>query len=198
MKNILRIIIKGLVRFFYLIVFRVKKIDEKNIPKEGAFIMAANHVSNWDPAALVTCTKRKMNIMAKSSLFKNKFLNFVGRTFDAIPVNREKLGAETIKLAYKTIKNNEILAIFPEGTRRGLSKGGKIKTGAAYFALVTGVPVIPVGIKGEYKPFTKITLKYGEPLDFSKFQTKKPEKELLDKISNEIMENIIRLTNECP
>ena len=86
--------------------------------------------------------------------------------------------------------------LFPEGTRKGMEKNGKAQNGAAFMALRTGVPVIPVGIQGEMKPFHKVKLNYGKPLDFTKYQTNKPEKELLDKVSKEIMDNIIMLTKE--
>ena len=62
-------------------------------------------------------------------------------------------------------------------------------------ALRTGVPVIPVGIIGDMKPFHKVTLNYGKPLDFSEYKSSKPEKEVLEKVSQEIMDNIIMLTN---
>ena len=86
--------------------------------------------------------------------------------------------------------------LFPEGTRNGIQKNGKAQNGAAFMALRTGIPVIPVGIQGEMKPFHKVKLNYGKPLDFSQYKTNKPEKELLDKVSKEIMDNIIMLTNE--
>ena len=102
-----------------------------------------------------------------------------------------------MKRSLQVLKNDELLALYPEGTRNGLKKNnGKVKNGAAFIAARTGVPVIPVGIKGSFKPFTKVIINYGEPLDFSRYQSKQPEKENLEKISKEIMDNIIRLTNE--
>ena len=88
------------------------------------------------------------------------------------------------------------MGIFPKGTRNGIEKNGKAQNGVAYMAIRTGVPVIPVGIQGEMKPFKKVKLNIGEPLDFSQYKTNKPEKEILDKVSKEIMDNIIMLTNE--
>ena len=85
--------------------------------------------------------------------------------------------------------------LFPEGTRNGMSKNGRAQNGAAFMALRTGVPVIPVGIIGDMKPFHKVTLNYGKPLDFSEYKSNKPEKEVLEKVSQEIMDNIIMLTN---
>lgn len=103
---------------------------------------------------------------------------------------------ESIKYSLNLLKDGEILVIFPEGTRNGMEKNGKAQNGVAYMAIRTGVPVIPVGIQGETKPFKKVKLNIGEPLDFSQYKTNKPEKEILDKVSKEIMDNIIMLTNE--
>ena len=100
------------------------------------------------------------------------------------------------KFALKVLNDEQILVIFPEGTRNGMEKNGKAQNGTAFMALRTGVPVIPVGIQGTLKPFHKVTLNFGKPLDFSEYKTNKPDKELLDKVSKEIMDNIIMLTNE--
>ncbi len=184
------------VHLFCLIVFRVKKVGEENIKKEGAYIICANHRSNWDPPILVSSTKRLTYVMAKEELFKNNLIKWFAKKCCVFPVKRGKMDLESMKFALKILKDGQILVIFPEGTRNGLSKNGRAQNGAAFMALRTGVPVIPVGVQGTLKPFHKIKLNYGKPLDFSEYKTNKPEKELLDKVSKEIMDNIIMLTNE--
>ena len=104
---------------------------------------------------------------------------------------------EAMKICMKALKNGETLGIFPEGTRKGLEKGAKVQNGAAYMALKTNVKVVPVGISGSFKPFTKVTLNYGKPLDFSKYDSKYPEKDKLDEATKEIIDNIIMLTNSA-
>ena len=184
------------VHLFCLIVFRVKKVGEENIKKEGAYIICANHRSNWDPPILVSSTKRLTYVMAKEELFKNNLIKWFAKKCCVFPVKRGKMDLESMKFALKILKDGQILVIFPEGTRNGLSKNGRAQNGAAFMALRTGIPVIPVGVQGTLKPFHKIKLNYGKPLDFSEYKTNKPEKELLDKVSKEIMDNIIMLTNE--
>ncbi|MBR1802807.1 MAG: 1-acyl-sn-glycerol-3-phosphate acyltransferase [Clostridia bacterium] len=112
------------------------------------------------------------------------------------PVKRGGKDIESLKFSLKILKEGKILMIFPEGTRHGMAKNGKAQNGAAFMALRAGVPVIPVGIQGEMKPFHKVKLNYGKPLDFSRYQSNKPEKEVLDKVSKEIMDNIIMLTKQ--
>ena len=96
----------------------------------------------------------------------------------------------------KALKNGEAIGLFPEGTRKGLEKGAKVQNGAAYMALKAKVKVVPVGIQGTFKPFTKVKLVYGKPLDFSKYDAKNPEKDNLELATKEIMDNIIMLTKK--
>lgn len=191
----MRAVIVFLIRMFCYIVFRVGKIGKENVPKTGAYIMCANHTSNWDPPIIVACTNRKMHIMAKAELFKNKFICWFAEKCWVFPVKRGGKDIESMKHSLKVLKDGEMLMLFPEGTRNGMSKNGKAQNGAAFMALRTGVPVIPVGIIGDMKPFHKVTLSYGKPLDFSEYKSNKPEKEVLEKVSQEIMDNIIMLTN---
>ena len=191
----MRAVIVFLIRMFCYIVFRVGKIGKENVPRTGAYIMCANHTSNWDPPIIVACTNRKMHIMAKAELFKNKFICWFAEKCWVFPVKRGGKDIESMKHSLKVLKNGEMLMLFPEGTRNGMSKNGKAQNGAAFMALRTGVPVIPVGIIGDMKPFHKVTLNYGKPLDFSEYKSNKPEKEVLEKVSQEIMDNIIMLTN---
>ena len=185
-----RIFAKWCVRIFTLIVFRVKTYGQENIEKGKAYIMCANHTSNWDPPILYTATKREMYMMAKEELFKNKFIYWFADKTNIFPVKRGKKDIESIKKSIRILKDNKILAIFPEGTRNGMAKNGKIQNGPAYLSARTGVEVIPVKIEGNFKPFTKVRIYYGKPIDFSKYQSKKPEKETIELISKEITKAI--------
>lgn len=195
MKKIIRKVVKAILHFLLIIVYRVKIIGKENIPKEGAYIICGNHIHALDAAIVVLCAKRKIVFMAKAELFKRPFVGWLGNLFDMIPVKRDSKDIESMKKSLKVLKNNEILGIFPEGTRNGLEKTGKVKNGAAYLSLRTGIPVIPAGIVGQYKPFRKITLTYGKPLIFDEYKSKNFEKEDLEKVSQIIMDNIIKLTN---
>lgn len=103
-----------------------------------------------------------------------------------------------MKRCLRALKNGEAIGLFPEGTRRGLERGEKVRNGAAYMALKAKVKVVPVGIQGTFKPFTKVRLVYGKPLDFSKYEydAKNPEKDNLELATKEIMDNIIMLTKK--
>ena len=118
--------VKGCVRIFTLIVFRVKTYGQENIEAGKPYIMCANHISNWDALTIYTATKREMFVMAKQEMFVNKFVYWFGKKMNVLPVKRGKKDIESIKKSLKVLKDNKILLIFPEGTRNGMKKNGKI------------------------------------------------------------------------
>lgn len=196
-KIIQRETVRHILKFLYRVVYRVKVQGSDNIPNEGSFILCGNHVSFIKVPVIVLFTKRKVNFIAKAELFKNPILAWLGGLFDVIPVKRGKQDVDSMKKSLKVLNSGEVLGLFPEGTTHGLQKKVKVKNGASYMALRTGKPVVPVGIKVTKGPFPKIILNYGKPLDYSKYKSKIPEKEILEKTTVEIMDNIIRLTNEA-
>ena len=189
-KTIGRGIVKGAIWIYCKIVYRFEVIGSENIPKEGAVIICGNHRSFLDPPLIEVTTGRYTRFLAKEELTKNKFLAFLGYVFDAILVKKE---VKALKESLQTLKDGDCLALFPEGTRNGLAKGEKVKDGAAFFAVRSGAPVIPCGIKGGEKENRKVTITYGKPLDYSEYKGSK-DKEVLDKVTDEIMSNIIELT----
>ena len=195
-KKIVRFLVKSFVRFLYRIVFRVKKIGEKDIKEDESYIICANHLNYLDATAVVVFNKKNIRFVCKDTVFHNKFLNWILHLVDAIPINRDKQDIEAMKRSIKSLKNKQLLGIFPEGTRKGMEKNLKAKNGAAFMALRTETKVIPLGIQGSFKPFTKVYLNYGKPLDFSEYYGKEKDKEILEKVTKEIMDNIVMLTNE--
>jgi 1-acyl-sn-glycerol-3-phosphate acyltransferase len=172
----------------------MKTKNQENIPQDEPIILCANHLNIWDAVGIVMFTKKPIRFIAKYEVFENRFANWLLHLFDAIPIKRGQRDLESMKTSIKSLKDGESLGIFPEGTRKGLAKGAKVQNGAAYMAMKTNTKVVPVGIQGSFKPFTKVTLNYGKPLDFSKYDTKTPEKENLEQATKEIMDNIIMLT----
>lgn len=194
-KKFIRSIIKFLIHMFYKIMFRIEKIGEENIPKTEPVILCANHINTWDAVGLVTSCKRKIDFVAKEDLFNNSFLNWIAHVFDVIPIKRGMRDMEAMKRCIKVLKDKGALGIFPEGTRKGLEKGAKVQTGAAYMAIKAKVKIVPVGIQGTFKPFSKVKLYFGKPISFEKYNSKNPTKEELETATKEVMDNIIMLTN---
>lgn len=191
-KGIVKFIVRGAIYIWCKIYYRAKIIGLENIPKDGALIFAGNHRSYLDPPLIVATAKRDMRFIAKEELTKNGFLKFLIWTFEAILVKRDEKDVGPIKESLKTLKEGKCIALFPEGTRNGLEKGEKAKGGVAFFAVRSGAKVIPCGIKGGEKGNRKVTITYGKPLDYSELKGNK-DKDVLDKVTNEIMDNIIEL-----
>ena len=188
-KKFVRKIIKVVLSTIYKIAFRVKITG--SVPKDGAYIICSNHINYLDAAAIVLFNKRKVNFVAKEDLFTHGILMWLGHLFDAIPIKRNMQDIEAMKRCLKVLKNGELLGIFPEGTRKGMEKNLKAKNGAAFMAMRANVKVIPVGIHGTFKPFSKVYINYGEPMDLSEYN-----KEEMDKATEEIMERIVMLTKK--
>ena len=188
-KKFVRKTIKGFLSLVYRIAFRVKISGE--VPKEGAYILCCNHINYFDAAAIVLFNKRKVNFVAKEDLFEYEALRWLGHLFDAIPIKRDMQDIEAMKRCLKVLKNGELLGIFPEGTRKGMEKNVKAKNGAAFMAIKSKAKVIPIGIHGTFKPFSKVYVNYGQPIDLSQY-----DKEQLDEATDKIMQDIIMLTKK--
>lgn len=193
LKEVIKWIVRGAIYLWCKIYYRAEIIGLENIPKEGPLIFCGNHRNYLDPPLMVATAKRDMKFLAKEELYENKFLAFLGWVFEGIPVKRDDKDVSAIKTSLKVLKNGQCIALFPEGTRNGLEKGEKVKDGVAFFAIRSGAKVVPCGIKGGTKENRKVTIKYGKPLDYSQYKGTK-DKDVLDKISKEIMDNIISLT----
>ncbi len=195
MKNLLRKILSVIVEtsmyVYFKIIHRLEIKGRKNIP-EGQVIFCCNHRSFADPPILRITCKKKAKFLAKQDLAKNKFLALLGWVFEVIYVKRDSKDITALKTTLTLLKNGESIALFPEGTRNGMEKGEAVKEGAAFFTIKSGVPVVPVGVSGKLKPFSKLTIKYGKPIDFSKYTNAK-DKQQLEEVTNKIMEEIKKL-----
>ncbi len=192
-RKICRAIIKSISYVVAKILFRVKIVGLENVPKDSAAIICGNHVHGLDAPALIACCNRKLRFMAKEELFKNVGFRFIAYVFELFPVSRDKKDTEAIKTSLKILKKGEILGMYPEGTRNGLAKGVKPKNGAINIAIRAGVPVIPFGVQGDFKPFKKVIYTFGEPIDYSGFKDKAHDREFVDILTKELMAKVVEL-----
>ena len=140
--------------------------------------------------------KRKVNVLAKEELFKNGFLCWIADLFGIYPVKRGKADMQAIKISLTLLKRNELLLMFPEGTRNGMAKGIKPKNGAVLIAATAGKPIIPIGIQGSFKPFTKVIVNIGKPIDYSKLKEEVKDKEQASELTKELMKEIVHLRDQ--
>ncbi len=179
---------KGLVRCFCYIAFRIKVEGLENIPKDKAFVVCANHKSNLDPPILGVTLPVNLRYMAKEELFENKLFAKIITALGAFPIKRGKSDVGALRASIKMLTDGEPLAIFPEGGRS--PKGGymrKGKQGAALVAIKAGVNILPVGICGEYKPFSRIIVRVGKIIELEEYSGKKNGSQELQDITDSII-----------
>lgn len=155
------------------------------LPKEGKCILTCNHQSYNDSVNLMVNSKRTIHFVGKKEIFKNKFLAWGFRCMGVICVDRDKPDLSSFKSIYKILKDEELLGIFPEGTRNKKDDGNLLgfKNGVALIALKTKTSIIPMRFLRKPKFFRRNILLIGEPIDLSEFYKKGTEKEVLDDIT---------------
>ncbi len=119
----------------------------ENIPT-GACLFASNHQSMLDPPLIGSCLPREIAFIARRSLFDNPLFGSVIRACHAIPVDRGEADIGAIRVALAALAEGRGLLIFPEGTRSKDGEFGEAKAGAGLLACKSGVPVVPIQIRG--------------------------------------------------
>ena len=168
--------------FYYLVaalswpvlktLFRHRATGVANVPRDGGFVIAANHWSNFDPwpLALAFFPRRFFRFMAKSELFWFP-LGAIITAAGAFPVRRGERDEEAMEKAVALAREGHVVVMFPEGTRRrkGLRKKYEARwhTGAARIALDAGVPLVPAGIAGTNRlaRLGPLRVAYGTPIE---------------------------------
>lgn len=178
--------VKNFVGFFVKIIYRVEVYGIENIPQANErLIICGNHKNNLDPVTISAIFPRQIFWMAKKELFNNKLFGGFLRKLGAFSVDREGNDLKAIKNALKILKDEEVLGIFPEGTRVKEIDYTKIKSGVALIAQKTNSEVLPVFIEGDYKPFRKVKVHFRKPVRINK--EIKYSNEELENISQDIM-----------
>ncbi len=167
---------------------RIKNIE--NIPKTGGAVICANHRSFWDVVLLAASIKRPLAFIGKQELFDIKPLGFLIKHLHCYPVKRGGGDFAVVKTAVSLLKNEELMVIFPEGERIRKGKKPHPKPGALRIAIMAGVPVIPVGIKGNFKWFRRMEITAGEPIDTSVYKGHKYTEEDYNTMIWNIMDEI--------
>lgn len=177
--------------------FGLRITGSKNLPKSGPFIVVANHSSVFDGFILAASIKPKITFMAAAYLFKINFYRYILQGMDAIPVQRDGSDIFALKKSIKALKQGGILGIFPEGRMKKEEDSTSAKAGAAYLAIKTNVPIVPIAILGSGKAlpvrkkwpkFSKIRVRIGKPIITSK--TLSIDKKIIEKIVNTYMKEI--------
>lgn len=212
---------KILTRLSLKVYFRKIHIEgTENIPKEGPFLIVANHPSSFlDPISIAVLVKQKISFLAKASMFDNKIIAGILTRFNMVPIYRAQdnpnmlsKNKEVFKGCYEKLSNKGVIMIFPEGTSESERRLRKIKTGAARIALGAekennynlNVKIVPVGLNytksSRFK--SELFIQFGEPIESKDYieKYKKEEieatKSLTSNIENSIKDLIIDIDKE--
>ncbi|HOQ76426.1 MAG TPA: lysophospholipid acyltransferase family protein [Thermoclostridium sp.] len=189
---------KVLFTIYFRLFYRIKVKGRENIPSEGPVLLCANHPTALDMFLIgVFVPKRKVHYMAKAELFRNRFLGWIIRCLGGFPVSRGTGDVGSVKTVFRLLEEGKIVGVFPEGTRTRKRDPNKRKAGIALFALHSGAPILPVAIKGVFRPFRKIELIFGKPYriasDTGNGTGINYSKEELYRVSGEIIDSIYAL-----
>src|SRR3954452_4935712 len=154
------------------LVFRLRATGTEHLPREGGYVLSPNHLSNLDPwpLGLPLLPNRQIRFMAKIERFRSPLWPIL-KLGGAFPVRRGESDTAAIETAVQLVREGEVVAIFPEGTRRkkGLVKKRRPRahTGAVRVALEAGVPLIPAGIAGTDRIMRlgPLRVAYGPPVE---------------------------------
>ncbi len=180
--------------------FRLKVTGQQNIPQDSPFIIVANHSSLLDPVILGVSIRPKIIFIAASYLFEIRWLGYLLRKANSIPINRENYtnNIKSLKQALKILQKGGVLGIFPEGGVDRQKDDLPIKAGAAFLATRVGVPIVPIKIKGADKvlprgakfirSLNKIEVEIKKPIYCSR-QTNK-NKEIIERVVKSYIKEI--------
>ncbi|MER5612597.1 MULTISPECIES: lysophospholipid acyltransferase family protein [unclassified Streptomyces] len=202
------VIIGPLLRLF----FRPRIEGLEHIPEEGAAIVAGNHLSFSDHFLMPAILKRRITFLAKAEYFtgpgvKGRLTAAFFRGIGQIPVDRsgKEAGQAAIREGLGVLSRGELLGIYPEGTRSHDGRLYKGKVGVAVMAITAQVPVVPCAMVGtfEIQPpgqtvprIKQVTIRFGEPLDFSRYAGMENQKAAVRAVTDEIMYAILGLSGQ--
>ena len=192
-----------IVFFLSLFVCKIKVKGRNNIPKDSSFVLASNHFGYFDPFVLVHAIRKPIDFIMQKELGIEPHFLFAPMIYGAILTDRNKVAPSTIKEAIKSIKNEKILGIFPEGgiTSTTLTKA---KPGAVFIASRANAKILPVSVSGGdniWDDFLKgvrsrITVNIGKP--FGPFELKGPKEKKVLKLEKHSQELMCRIAALLP
>ncbi|MFZ3468841.1 lysophospholipid acyltransferase family protein [Streptomyces sp. 4.24] len=194
------------------LLFRPRIEGLENIPEEGAAIVAGNHLSFSDHFLMPAILKRRITFLAKAEYFtgpgvKGRLTAAFFRSAGQIPVDRsgKDAGQAALREGLGVLAKGELLGIYPEGTRSHDGRLYKGKVGVAAMALGAKVPVVPCAMVGTFEiqppgqkipSIRRVTIRFGRPLDFSRYEGMEGDRSVLRAVTDEIMYEILALSGQ--
>ena len=190
-------VVRATIGILLRLVFRVRLLGRKKLPAGTGYVLAGNHISYADPMLLWCAAPKPTHFMAKSELWGHDVIGWGLDMFWAFPVDRGTADRTALAKAKAYLDAGEPLAIFPEGTRNFAGEA-EAQGGAAFIAMRSRVPLVPVGITGTagIKPkgsrfihFPRVTISVGEPVRAEDFPGL-ARKEVVEAMTAEVMRRV--------
>src|SRR5262245_18813389 len=178
-----------------LLIYRVRAIGVKNVPKTGPLLLAPNHFSQMDHFFVGLYLRRQIRFMAKSQMFGPPVLTYIYKHGGVFPVRRGHHDEEAFKTAFTILEQGGMLLVYAEGGRSRSDELGEVKPGIGRIALESGAPVVPVAVHGsaavrgwEQFRFPVVTVQFGEPIAFPVEDSPSRERQL--EVATEVFEQV--------
>jgi 1-acyl-sn-glycerol-3-phosphate acyltransferase len=201
LNHIVRSILRKTFRFLFALLTRLDVRGIENLPKEGGYILATNHLGALDaPLVFLLLNRDDVTALVAKKHYKNIFIRWLINAVNGIWLNREEADTRALRAARAHLKNGGVLGIAPEGTRSPAKALLMAKTGAAYLADATQATIVPVAVTGTERGlvraltlrFPKITVQFGEPFTLPPIDRREREADLR-RNTDEIMARIATL-----
>ena len=154
-------------------IYQFRVIGKENLPSEGGVLLCTNHIHNFDPIVVGITSPRPIHFMAKEELFTVPILGKIMPLINAFPVKRGLSDRGALRKGLGILKEGNVLGLFPEGTRSKTGELGEGLAGAGFFALRSNAHIVPCAIIGPYKPFKRLKVVYGKPIDMEEYRKNK-------------------------
>jgi 1-acyl-sn-glycerol-3-phosphate acyltransferase len=159
-----RFIFRPLFRVLFHILGRVRILDLENVPKQGPYIIAVNHISILEPPLVLSFWRREPEVVAAVDIRERRAQEILVRLYGALRVHRGEYDREVITQAVAALQAGRPLVIFPEGGRSHVPGLRRALPGVAYLIDKARVPVVPVGVVGSTEDFLKNALRGRRPV----------------------------------
>ena len=199
-------VVKAVTTPLYRGLLRVRVEDSAHVPREGGVIVAANHISFFDSVALLQSIPRRAFFIGKAEYMDSWTTRRLFPAMGLIPIEREQArkAMAALEVAADVLRRGDALGIYPEGTRSRDGLLHKGHTGVAQLAMMSGAPIVPVGLVGTEhiqpigarvpRPFRRAVVRFGTPLDPAAYGGSPRRRRQL--LTDDLMEAIRRLSGQ--
>jgi 1-acyl-sn-glycerol-3-phosphate acyltransferase len=206
-------VVKAILTPLLHVLWRPRANGVENVPRHGPAILAGNHLSFADHFFGPLPVPRKVTFIGKAEYFTGGGLKgLISKAFMAavgvIPVDRSggKASEAALSTGMRVLNEGKLLGIYPEGTRAPDNRLYRGKTGVARLAMESRAPVIPMAMlhtfelmpAGRRLPRLGIRpeVRFGKPLDFSRYHGEPTDQAMLRAITDEIMQALRELSGQ--